>query len=393
MEQNCLHLSPAWFSTCKKAHPKPSLFIALDTQGKLHWIIVAVPASITGPKANIVRGLPENYRQALFVSPEFYPVSIDVHKRSMDFVRMSPETYRNSIFLDARTQHLGKDVYQIRLDDILLEAASTSSGPRRVHYIFHPAFCCSTLLARYFELVPACLVLKEPSLLTQMALMRNEATADWEKTLHMSVRLLTRAYASGGLVVIKTHEPCNAIAADLLERDGTATATFLTSPARQFVLAVLKSQFRRKWVRTRVPGAAAAAQCQPLIHLRQEDLTDAQAAAYLWLVNRYICKQLCAGKHHARVVCLEADHLADFPLPALNAVMLNAGLTVDGQMLKMMVEHPSIQRHSKDMSRPFDANKRHEDMAELERRFGAEADAALEWLPTRERECDLSGCI
>src|SRR6267154_1808610 len=99
----------------------------------------------------------------VFSSPEFYPLRIDFQRRIVQFVRMSRDTYRRSVFLDFRTQHLGTGVYEIRLDDLLFGIADLPTANKAVHYILHTTFCCSTLLARYFELLESCFVLKEPN--------------------------------------------------------------------------------------------------------------------------------------------------------------------------------------------------------------------------------------
>ncbi len=324
--------------------------------------------------------LPEASLATLLDSPDFYPVRIDFSRRIVAFVRMSPETYRKSVFLDHRTQYLGADVYGMRLDDLLLRAMTAPMVSRSVHYILHPTFSCSTLLARYFELLSSCMVLKEPMWLTQMAFASPEDLRDWDDVFQLSLRMLTRTYGAADLVVIKPHEPFNALAAKLLSCATTSTVTFLTTSLRQFVVSVLKSESRRTWVRTRIPFAARAAKCGPLIKIGPEALADAQAAAYLWLVNRFICKQLCAGEHRDRVLMLDADLLAGSPLNALKAVMNICAAPVSDAMLRKMIEHPTVRSYSKDLSRPYDSSSRMKELTELERSFGQETDAAVDWV-------------
>jgi hypothetical protein len=354
---------------------------------------VAIPSSILQSATHVVRSVSGQDLRTLLSSPELYPVNIELQKGKMAFVRMSRETYRNSVFLDTRTQHLGREIYEIRLDDILLRAAGTPTCARRTHYIFHPTFSCSTLLARYFELIPGCFVLKEPSLLTQLALISKEAVREWDQILQVSLRLLTRTYQPDELVIIKAHEPCNVLAETLLEQDQNATATFLITPLRQFVLSVLKSEFRRNWVRTRIPAVAIAAECAALAQQRAENLTDGQAAAFLWLVNRFLCGRLCATRCCSRVYCLEADRLISSPKTALGQMMRNCGLALEEAQIDMMIGHPSIQRHAKDTSRQYGANQRRLEMAELERRFAVEADLAVEWAGDLGMDCDLPDSV
>ena len=98
-------------------------------------------------------------------SPSLYPVSLDSSSQMIHFILMSRNSYQESSFLDDRALRLTPDTYTAPLSQ-LQELTSNwhfPSGP--MDFILHGAFCCSTLLARYLELIPHCFVLKEPSLL------------------------------------------------------------------------------------------------------------------------------------------------------------------------------------------------------------------------------------
>ena len=317
--------------------------------------------------------------RGLFTSPEWYPCSMDLRRRVVNFVRMSPQTYRETVFLDTRTLHVGTETYQFKLDDLLLTASNTPAVPKKVLYILHPTFCCSTLLARYFELLPDCFVLKEPMLLTQLAVASQRPTPDWNAAFDLAVRFLTRTYDPADFVVIKAHEPCNALGRRLLDHNELASVTFLATPLRHFLLAILKSDFRRKWVRTRIPAAARAARCRQLADIRPEDVNDAQAAAYLWLVNRFLYEQLVSGNTAPRVLALEGEMVAESPGLAIPAVMAKCGIHLQDEQLKFLIDHPDVRRYSKDLSKPYDAASRRQEIAELEKQWGNEADAAIDW--------------
>src|SRR5215471_9372434 len=127
-----------------------------------------------------------NRLQDLFTSPDLYPLILDVERNALTFLRMSPESYRDSVFLDLRAQPAEAGKYTIRVDDLLLAAARSSPVPKRVHYILNSAYCCSTLLARYFELLPTCFVLKEPPLLAQVATITSLPRRRWHELFELS---------------------------------------------------------------------------------------------------------------------------------------------------------------------------------------------------------------
>lgn len=318
--------------------------------------------------------------QDMFCTPEFYPMKINFRRRVIQFVRMSRESYRESVFLDTRTRHLGKGTYEIKVDDLLLAASITCPEQPIIHYILHTTFCCSTLLARYFELLPYCFVLKEPILLTQLALTQSQSTTVWQETFDLVLRLLTRTYSKGQCIVIKPHEPVNSLATKLLAHNHRATATFLGTSLRSFLLSVLKSQERRDWVRRRAVEIETAASTYPsLENIKARQLTDAHSIAYLWLVNRFLCRQFVSTLGSSRLLVLDGEHLVDSPVETLRAVASTASIPFDDQLLDWLASHPYMRNYSKDSRKPYDALTRHRELTELENRYGGEADEGFEW--------------
>lgn len=319
-----------------------------------------------------------NHFCQLFNSPELYPLRVDFRRQVVNFVRMSPETYLSSVFLDGRTHRLGSNSYDVRIDDLLLAAESMPFEANVVHYILHPTFCCSTLLARYFELLPSCFVLKEPVLLTQLAL-TSRSSRGWREAFELCGKLLARTYTPGQFVVIKPHEPCNILGADLLRQNARVTITFLRTPLRDFLLAILKAKERRAWVKRRIPQVQQSVTVPSLAHVDTSWLQDAEAAAYLWMVNHFLCHQLSSGEYRSRVLVLDGERVAESPEESLRAVSGAFGLFLTDEQVHWMVKHPSAGRYSKDLSKPYDAISRRKERAELEDSWGAEADLGMEF--------------
>src|SRR4029077_2368313 len=112
------------------------------------------------------------------LSPELYPIGINRLRHLVSFVRMSPDRYRNTSFLDPGATSLAPSVYTFNLDDLLLYGLHVPNHAAPVHYVFHTAYCCSTLLARYLDLIPPCFVLREPGVLAQIAMLRPRRNAE-----------------------------------------------------------------------------------------------------------------------------------------------------------------------------------------------------------------------
>jgi hypothetical protein len=315
----------------------------------------------------------------VWASPEWYPVSIDRALRRIDFVRMSPDTYRDSVFLDSRTRHLG-DTCTIAVDELVGARSGGSSEAVHVHYVFHTAFCCSTLLARYLERLPHVLVLKEPGLLGHVAVAPYDSHETWQETATLTLALLSRTYAAEQRACIKASDWCNGLADFALGANLTATGTFLMVPLRRFVLAVLKSPGRRRWAQARARLAARdARRTARLADVTATALTSAQAAAFVWLVNRALCRALNEGVHAGRVGVLDGEELAARPGPSLASLIAASCLQRDDGDVARAAATCVSRTYSKGESRPFDVDTRSRELDELEGEFGREADAAISW--------------
>jgi hypothetical protein len=268
----------------------------------------------------------------------------------------------------------------LRFDDVAFACRTDPTPIAKAHYILNTAYCCSTLLSHYFESLPNCLVLREPRPLAQVANMMDEEDPRWEQFLDVCMRLLLRKYEPGQAVVIKPYEPSNRLAKALLERDPSATATYLITPLRSFLLSVLKSEERRGWARGRVASAARdASRYGVLSGINTDGLTTPQAVTYVWLLNYSLFWALKRNDEAGRVVLADGDALVEAPESTLRAVIKGSGLQVDERQFQAMISAQSVRRYSKDSDRPFDAASRQDQLNEIDRCWGMEVDEGMGW--------------
>jgi hypothetical protein len=327
-----------------------------------------------------------NLLSDLFASPEWHPFKINVQRRTVTFGRLSREAYVDSLFLGMELAELtGEDIYEFRLDDLFLAAAGVPSVTKPVHYILHTAFCCSTLLSRYFELLPDCFVLKEPQLLAEMGMISTDSLTDWHEVFPLSIRLLSRTYRADQFPVIKVNVPTNILGPELLGQNPQATIIFMINPLRDFLLSALKKRRRRGQIRywNHYTAILAAHRIPELAAISPDELTDAQAIAYWWFVNQFLCHELCSGEYRSRVLMVDGRQVADRPTEILPAIMAHCRLPLDKGLLEKLVTHPSIRKHAKDQTLFYDAESRRQEMADLEQRYAKEADKAIAWAASR----------
>ncbi len=325
----------------------------------------------------------------LYGSPDFYPLKMDFDHGRLSFVPMSRAAYKSSSFLDLRTLAAGGERYETTLEELIHANGQLPTAPNLVHYIFHAAFCCSTLLARYLEMIPRCFVLKEPLYLTQLAVVRPRSIlthndgelepAEWICQLDLCVRLLGRGYAAEDIVAIKVNDICNSLGEMLLARDPTSHAVFVTIGLKDFLLVLLKDANRRQWLRGRLVRARNDSAMVPeLAEIDPAKMSDAEGGAYLWALNEGLRARLCA-LGESRVLTLPGEQIADEPESAVRAVAIHFGLPISQGLPKSMFSDTTAGRHAKDPSRSYDARSRRKELKTLQKHIGAEADRGVEW--------------
>jgi hypothetical protein len=324
--------------------------------------------------------------------PDLYPLSLDMNKGLVHFVLMSRSAYKTAVFLDTSMQ-VTSDTYTVSLDELLMCAREIEAQASAANYICHFAFCCSTLLARYLEVVPNTFVLKEPLLLSQISAAlpgRSDALngeqlesqlAHWHELLAAGLRLLTRTFIPGESVIIKSKLLCNLIADSLLA-DARSRMIVLRTGLRPFVLSVLKAKARRAWARMLLNEFRNHARAFMVFeNVNIESLSDSETAAALWLVNDAICQRLTRTIGPARLLVFDGDQVADDPEGTLQRVTSFFGLALSDCKEEVLQTLP-VRGHSKSThpaARLYDSSWRREDLAKANLQFGPEADHAIAW--------------
>lgn len=222
-------------------------------------------------------------------------------------------------------------------------------------------------MARYFEALPSCFGIKEPRLLAEVGLMSRGSDTQWDEIFLLSVRLLTRTYLAQELPVIKTHVPTNILGTRLLEQNQQATITFIINPLRDFLLSTLKSEDRKLRVRywNRHSAFVSAFRVPGLAGILPDNLGVPEAVAYWWLVNRFLCQELCSGPYRSRVFAIDGTSLVNSPEQNLPYVMARCGLALSDRELQNLLMSPAARRHAKDNAVYHDSESRRQEMENL----------------------------
>lgn len=320
-------------------------------------------------------------------SPEWYPEQIDVPARRIRFCRMSRDTYQASPFLDHRLVRLDAAPAYLPMADIGTLAISQPHLPP--HFIFHSAYCCSTLLSRQLEAASGCLVLREPDCLYQVAtLLRFRGRppvhqlpeAEWNGVYRLITHLLARGDRPELPVLIKPTDGCNNLMIRLLESVSGSRAVFLYSSLERFLVAVLKLEERHEWARIRVRELTLDLMISgkgPVTDPRQLNVT--QTAAMVWILQMRNAQALRAAFPAERVITLNDETLLARPAAVVAQLLEHFGLARDVSDVERALMHGSGGRHSKANHVAYDASHRNQDFESARAGTHEQVMKGIEW--------------
>lgn len=298
----------------------------------------------------------------LYASPDHYLHSFDADKAI--FVPMDRAAYHRSIFLDARISAARGQPAALAVETL----AQALPSPQPTSWIFHMAHVGSTLLARALDDPDASLVLREPLALRQLAIQPDE------RRLAIVAAMLGKRYRADAPTLVKANVPVNFMLPKIAALEPGAHAIMLYLPLRDYLLAILRNDSHRDWVR-KVTGFLS-----PYLG----DLTgvsDAERAAALWLAQVSAFTAALAAMPNARA--LNAELFFAGPERVLNAAAAHLGVPIAPAAIASTVSGPLFANHAKNPALAFDNQQRIARRDELERLLTAELDLADAWVAQR----------
>lgn len=259
----------------------------------------------------------------------------------------------------------------------------TTLQPR---YVFTAGYSGSTLLGRAIDAIPECYTIYEPSVLGEWAL-RYGALVDagdqarWRATLRLIEALLFRGRTSERRMVVKVGAHVMDVMPELMTPRTRGLHLYTTLPT--FLGSILKDDKRRADLRV---GAMAPQRRRIVERLGAEPvdcdtLSDACAAAYVWLTDRLLYGWLRSHGHEIRLRSLDFDRLLEHPSDGLRAVSihLDLGLPPDGE--DAIVNGEVFRHHAKNGARRrFDRQARLASIDAEQQAHRAEIEEALAWV-------------
>lgn len=251
----------------------------------------------------------------------------------------------------------------------------TLSTPR---LIFHSAYCCSTLLARAFDIPEISFGLKEPQILNDVAGLQLRAGDPRQVAAAMDIALLllARPLEPGEVSVIKPSNLLNPMISLVTAMRPDLKGLLLHAPLDVFLASIARKEIEgRMWVRELMWKLIRVGQAARF-GFNDEELyrqTDLQAGAAAWLAQQGLFAEAAINHHGFRT--LNSEILMARPVETLAAAAALFELDINPQVV---VDGAAFRTHSKDR-RDYSAEQREEDRNRGQSLHEREIGIVLEW--------------
>lgn len=173
------------------------------------------------------------------LDPRWLPLAYSASDDSLRFAFLDPDQVGTAPFLDQRLGEPWTRAIAVSCSDLELQRPSAVPA-----WLFHTAFCCSTLLARALHSPPQVMALKEPRALLDLAHVSLDPSPAAQQVLARRlpdlVGLLGRPWHPDGKTLIKPTNAVNRLLPRLLAASPGAPAVLLYGSLEDFLLSCVK---------------------------------------------------------------------------------------------------------------------------------------------------------
>lgn len=317
--------------------------------------------------------------EQIAADPSWLPHHIDVQNRTVEFLKV-PEKELGAVgFLADRT---GETVAASWED---VQAMRPDIGP--ICFIFHTAFCRSTLLVRALNEAHQLVGLNEPGIIASLV----NAGAPAKALLEPVIALLSRPWSGGGAVFVKATNHANMLMPGLAAAQPDAKIVLMTNSLAAFLQSVArKGMMGRRWGRQLYVELQTYARMDFGMDPRETfAMTDLQAAGLAWFLNQYWFANFRGAHDGDRVRVLDGDRFNDERERTMRSVMALAGLEMSAGEAQTIAAGPVFSSHSK-LGGSFDGEGRGDRLKTSDPFISEEIQKVTQWVRLIAKEAGLT---
>lgn len=315
---------------------------------------------------------------ALVRDPRWHAHRYDASQDAFQFRHVTRDEHRKATFLT--DEYLGAAARVVPVPRPQALGAGAERAP--IHFIFHSAFCASTMLVRALDVPGLSMGLSEPMLCNDMMgwRWRGAERRQVAAVLDASLALLQRPFSAGEAVVVKPSNIFNPLIQAVMALRPDSRALLLHAPLPVFLASVArKGLWCRLWARELLEGHLREGLVDmgftPADLFRQSDL---QIAALGWMVQHRMFGQIAQTLGPDRIATLDSETLTGDPQSSLVALAQHFGLGLTAEHEAQMLASPALTSHSK-FGQAFSAADRAAEQDFARHAYGDEIDKVHGW--------------
>lgn len=317
-------------------------------------------------------------KAALVRDPLWHAHRYDAAVDAFQFRRLTRDDHRKATFLT--DEYLGASARTVPVNRPHALAAGAARAP--IHFVFHSAFCASTMLLRALDVPQLAMGLSEPMLCNDLMgwRWRGADRRQVAAVLDASLAMLQRPFAAREAVIVKPSNIFNPLISATMALRPESRALLLYAPLPVFLASVArKGLWCRLWARELLEGQLREAMVDmgfgAADYFRQSDL---QVAAVGWLVQHRLFGEVARQLGPQRVMTLDSETLTRDTPAALLALTRHFGLELTDGSRAALLANPALTSHSK-FGQAFTAQDRAAEQAFARRAYGDEIDTVHRW--------------
>lgn len=281
--------------------------------------------------------------------PHWLPHAFDPQSRRIQFVKVDAAAFAAPAFLADWKPQTASDQVWIAASDVL--AMQPETGP--LHFIFHTAFCRSTLLVRALNIPEVSIGLSEPGIIASLASAGAAQPGLAQQLIAPCLNLLARPHDGTRAVFVKPTNHANMLIPAMLQARPDARAILMSNALPAFLRSVnRKGMMGRRWGRQLYWEVQGYAPLDMGMDARETfAMTDMQAAGAAWLLNRRLFADVTVRfggtGETARVMPLDGDAFNTARTKTIAAIADFTGTPLTPQQAEQAATSPIFTTHAK----------------------------------------------
>ncbi|SIO20000.1 hypothetical protein SAMN02745824_3322 [Parasphingorhabdus marina DSM 22363] len=271
------------------------------------------------------------------------PHRLDVVSDRVQFIHLPDEARKQLTFMASFQLETPDQAVWIPGEDI--RNFKPDSVPS--HYIFHTAFCRSTLLVRAMDELPGCAGYSEPQIFNDIAVSLSHQNT--QSLLQPIFNLFARSGGDLNMTVVKPSNHANQVLPLIMQHMPKTKAIMMTSGLGAFLRSVAKKGMEgRIWARRLNQEISSyAALDLGLSDDEKMRLTDMQVTALTWLLHQRHFAMILRTPFRGRFRTLDSALFNDRKSDSFRALASHFDFAFDDNQIDELIGGPVFSSHAK----------------------------------------------